>query len=287
MKLGFNEATSMGCSDLETDVRLGAEAGFDYIELRFDKIREYLKTHRVEQIRELLDECGIRPHALNAIYTYAELFGEKDDPARRAGFEKEFLEALRLAKETGAGHIIVVPPMNPAGFTVPYGKSREDSVRDFSRIARGLAKRAEPFGVRLCLEPVGAPKSSIRTVRDALEAVRAAESPLAGLTLDAYNLYMWQMDSCYGEIGQLEKEQIFAVHINNADDTGPSLEARKLCGSGVIDLGAFLGEICKTGYDGMVSVEVFCPEYWKMTPQELIPLAYRTTRAELERHGCL
>ena len=38
---------------------------------------------------------------------------------------------------------------------------------------------------------------------------------------------------------------------------------------------------------GMVSVEVFCPEYWKMTPQELIPLAYRTTRAELERHGCL
>ena len=36
MKLCFNESTSKGCSDLEKNIRLCAQAGFEYIELRFE-----------------------------------------------------------------------------------------------------------------------------------------------------------------------------------------------------------------------------------------------------------
>ena len=41
------------------------------------------------------------------------------------------------------------------------------------------------------------------------------------------------------------------------------------------------------GYDGMVSIEVFRPEYWKMKPEDLIPLAYETTRKVLKENECL
>ena len=78
MKLCFNEATARDCSDLETDIRLCAEAGFEYIELRFDMIQEYLRKHTVGDIRRLLKENDLKPHALNAIYTYADLFTEHD-----------------------------------------------------------------------------------------------------------------------------------------------------------------------------------------------------------------
>ena len=34
----------------------------------------------------------------------------------------------------------------------------------------------------------------------------------------------------------------------------------------------------KTGYDGMVSIETFRDEYWKMSPRDVIFEAYRTTK---------
>ena len=41
------------------------------------------------------------------------------------------------------------------------------------------------------------------------------------------------------------------------------------------------------GYDGMVSVETFRPEYWAKTPEWVIENAYRTTYAALEKNQCL
>ncbi|UYB60149.1 hypothetical protein N6B35_28595 (plasmid) [Klebsiella michiganensis] len=54
MKIGFNQATSMNCSTLETDVLLCEENGFDFIEFRLDKLREYFKTKSIVDLKTLL-----------------------------------------------------------------------------------------------------------------------------------------------------------------------------------------------------------------------------------------
>ena len=45
MKLGFNEATCMKKSNVIKDIRLCEKYGYDYIELRLDMLKEYLKNN--------------------------------------------------------------------------------------------------------------------------------------------------------------------------------------------------------------------------------------------------
>ena len=47
MKLGFNEATALECKgqSLMADLEACEKYGFDYIEIRFDCVKDYLKEH--------------------------------------------------------------------------------------------------------------------------------------------------------------------------------------------------------------------------------------------------
>ena len=287
MKLCFNESTSKGCSDLEKNIRLCAQAGFEYIELRFDMLYPYLEQHTISDIKQLFKENNIKPHALNAIYTYADLFGENDDKERCHQFLKEFISACTLAKELDSNYIVVVPPMLAGVYTTPYDRDEETCRADYLRIAKRLGEIAADYGVKIGLEPVGAPKCSVKTIAMTDSIIKEIDKPNVGITLDSYNLYMAYMDSRYEDIALLDPEKIFVIHINNADATGPSLEARCMCDQGVIDLSRFLEPLKAKGYDGMVSLEVFRPEYWAMKPEEMIPMAYETTRKVLEENGCL
>ena len=46
MKLGFNEATALECKgqSLMADLEMCEKYGFDYIEIRFDCVKDYLKA---------------------------------------------------------------------------------------------------------------------------------------------------------------------------------------------------------------------------------------------------
>lgn len=46
MKTSYNEACARDCSTLEKDLALCEEVGFDYIEIRLDLLRGWLKSTR-------------------------------------------------------------------------------------------------------------------------------------------------------------------------------------------------------------------------------------------------
>ena len=52
MKTSYNEACARDCSTLEKDLALCEKAGFDYIEIRLDLLRGWLKEHTVEQLKD-------------------------------------------------------------------------------------------------------------------------------------------------------------------------------------------------------------------------------------------
>ena len=52
MKTGYNEATGLGCSSLETDLALCEKVGFDFIEIRLDMLRRYLEEHSLDDLRQ-------------------------------------------------------------------------------------------------------------------------------------------------------------------------------------------------------------------------------------------
>ena len=66
MRVAFHGATTM-TSDLETDVRVTAGAGFKALELWASKVDKYLETHSVAELKALLANNNVAPMTFNSI----------------------------------------------------------------------------------------------------------------------------------------------------------------------------------------------------------------------------
>ena len=51
MKSAYNESCTLQNAALEQELLLYEQAGFDYIELRIDKLRDYLRTHTRDELQ--------------------------------------------------------------------------------------------------------------------------------------------------------------------------------------------------------------------------------------------
>lgn len=286
MKLSYNQATARDCSSLEQDLVFCEREGFDYIEIRLDMLEAYLERHRVEELAGFFRNHRLKPHAFNALYLYEKLYSDQDDPAAREELEQRFLKLCRIGQAIGSHYVIVVPPFTEPVYEKPFAEAKQDCVR----ILRRLSELAAPYNMKLCFELVGLPKSCVRSIRQAKAVVEETDRENVGYVFDAYNIFCNGKTNSFEEMKLVQREKIFAVHINNADDSAPeevSQDKRRFCDQGVIRLDRFLGTLKEIGYDGMVSIETFRPEYWAMEPETVIRSACRTTRSVLEQNGCL
>ncbi|WRS27564.1 sugar phosphate isomerase/epimerase family protein [Oscillospiraceae bacterium MB08-C2-2] len=286
MKIGFNEGTAMGCSTLEQDLLLCEKAGFDYIEIRLDMLREYLKTHTLAELRHFFDSSHLKPHAINALYIYSDLFSNRDDSARREALLSEFHFGCQAAQAIGSRNFIVVPPLGESIINPDTAQVNADCVR----ILGALGEIGESYGIRLSFELVGLDQSSVRSIAQANEIVTQVNRENVGFVFDSANIYINGKVNDFSEMASVEPSKIFAVHINDFSDI-PQAEFDKkhrcFCGEGVIDLENYLYVLKRIGYNDMVSVETFRPEYWAKSPQWVIQTAYFTTLAVLQKYGCL
>lgn len=291
MKTGFNEACSKLCSTLEQDLLLCEAAGFDYIEIRLDMLAKYLQTHTLAELKSFFANSRLKPHALNAIYLYENFMGAGDEPERAEALLERFLYAAFVAREIGAPALIIVPPLLPGPKTEPYIVSEPQITDNCVRILRQLSRLAEPFGIRLCFELVGFPGSSVRTVELARKIVTLTDRENVGYVMDSYNIYLYNETNDFSALMTIDPQKLWAVHINNGDagPAGKLTEQSQRCfpDHGPLDLGNFLKNLSALGYDGMVSVETFRPEYWTESPEWVVENAYRSTRGVLSQYGCL
>lgn len=286
MKTSYNEACGRDCSTLEQDLELCEQAGFDYIEIRLDLLRRYLQDHTLEQLRAFFDRSRLKPHAINAVYLRQGML-----PGEEVSWEEPAMQDFKLACETcqaiGSQFVIVVPPLDPSGvFTGDMDAARQDCVR----ILKKLSALARPYGVRLCFELVGLRKSCVRDIASVDRIVRAVDQDNVGFVFDSYNIYLNGRCNDFSRLRAVPPEKIFAVHLMSADDVPEDQMGQdKRCfpGRGVVDTDAFLQTLRACGYEGMVSVETFRPEYWAQTPQWVVENAYCSLRQALQANGCL
>jgi len=53
--------------DLETDIRLCKNAGFDLLELWADKLKQYLISNSTENLKNALEKADLKPHSINSM----------------------------------------------------------------------------------------------------------------------------------------------------------------------------------------------------------------------------
>jgi 2-keto-myo-inositol isomerase len=91
-----------------------------------------------------------------------------------------------------------------------------------------------------------------------------------GMVVDTFHFYA--NDSKLEDLRQIDGRKIFIFHINDAEDVPKDQlkDVHRLYpGAGVIPLRDIVSALRETGYNHMVSIEIFRPEYWELDPQEV------------------
>jgi 2-keto-myo-inositol isomerase len=261
MRLGFNGATTM-TSPFETDVRIASQAGFDVLEITATKLDVYLQTHTLADARQLIDTANLKTHAINSI-EQINAATQRQHVLARTRQLSEWCQALDCP------WIIAVPGAAPAGAS--WTHIRDETMN----VLRAMSEIAAPYGANIAFEFLGFPWCSVRTVAQAWEIVRTLDLPNVGMVIDTCHWFAG--DSTLESIHQVNAQKLAVFHINDVEAMPKEKieDAHRLFpGDGVIPLKEIIAAVRAIGFDGVASVEIFRPEYWKRKPLAVAQEAY-------------
>ncbi len=258
MKIALNGATTMH-ADLETDIKAAGAAGFELLEIWAAKLREFLKTGTTEDLKNLLIENKLEPYSINSIehitFRSAEDF---------AGILAETEELSRIAGEIGCPYVVVVPGK------LPENATQEEIIEESVKVLNELGAIAEKHNVSLAFEFLGQTDCSVQTLDLCNEIVEKVNRENIGNVIDTFHFYAG--NSTFEAIDRMNPEKLFIFHINDAENLPKEelTDAHRLYpGTGILPIKEIKAHFDKIGYDRMVSIEIFRPEYWNEDPFEV------------------
>jgi 2-keto-myo-inositol isomerase len=269
MKLALNGATTMH-ADLVTDIKAASEAGFDLIEIWAAKLRVFLKTNSVEDLHNLLKTHNLEPYSINSI-EHITFRSEADYSKIKAECE----ELSAIAGEIGCPYIVVVPGK------LPENATKDEIIAESVKVLNELGDIADKHNVSLAFEFLGQTDCSVQTLDLCNEIVEKVNRKNIGNVLDSFHFYAG--NSTFEAIDSMKSEKLFIFHINDAENLPKEqlTDAHRLYpGLGILPLKEIKSRFDKIGYNRMVSIEIFRPEYWNHDPFEVAKLAkYHTEKA--------
>jgi len=256
MKLALNGATTMR-ADLETDIRAAAAAGYELVELRSNKLYDYLETKTVDDLKALLAETGIGVLSIN---TLEHVTWRSDEDY--AAIKEECAKLSQISQAIGCPYVLSVPGALRQG-----PKTDEETIEESVRVLNELADIAEPYGIKIGFEFLGEAGNSVTTLDLGSKIVDLVGRESVGNVIDTYHFYAGS--SSFDALENLDPAKLFIFHINGAEDLPKDQlnDSKRLYpGEGILPIGKMKAILDKIGYDGPASVEIFRPEYWEQDP---------------------
>lgn len=270
MKIALNGATTMH-ADLTTDIQAASAAGYELIELWASKLREFLKTNTVADLKMLLKTNNLEPYSINSIEHIT--FRNAEDYAR---IKAECEEYSKIAGEIKCPYVVVVPGK------LPENATEEEIVDESVKVLNELADIAEKYNVGLAFEFLGQADCSVQTLDLDKKIVEKVNRENVGLVIDTFHFYAG--NSSLEAIETLDPKKLFIFHINDAEDLlkNDLTDAHRLYpGEGILPIREIKERFDRIGYDRMVSIEIFRPEYWNEDPFEVARKAKAATEKVL------
>ncbi|MDQ3713560.1 MAG: sugar phosphate isomerase/epimerase [Acidobacteriota bacterium] len=270
MKIALNGATTMH-ADLTTDVKAASAAGFELIEIWAAKMRAFLKTNTIADLKTLLDANNLQPYSINSIEHIT--FRTAEDYEK---IKAECEEFCRIADEINCPYVVVVPGKLPAN------ANKEVIMKESVKVLNELADIAEKYNVGLAFEFLGQTDCSVQTLDFCKVIVEKVDRQNVGLVIDTFHFYAG--NSTFEAIETLDPEKLFVFHINDAENLPKETltDAHRLYpGEGILPIKEIKERFDRIGYDRMVSIEIFRPEYWNENPFEVAKRAKAATEKVL------
>ena len=285
MKIGFNEGCNRFCENHSVleDLALCEKYGFDYIDVQSECLDRELAAgkYTLEELGEFFRSHKIKMLSYNALI----FFNMKQSQEEKDAVMEQLEEIIRRCQILDCKMIVVVPSMDLKV------KATVDEIKaDAVAVLKEMVKKVEPYGIKLSLEFCGAPAMSINRFEYAYDIVKAVDSPLVGVTLDQFHFNA--MASGWDALEKADGKKIFVWHLNGAenmpcgaayntdevrlwpDEPGDSLDHKR-----------FADTLKKIGFEGDVcTMEVFRPDYYKLSNEENIKKAAEVTRAHVAKY---
>lgn len=267
MRLAINEATTME-TELERDLVAYAEAGFEGVELWWDKIKDYLTNHETKELKELIESTGLEIASICPFLVSP--FRMTED------LRSEFNRAAEVASEIGCELIIICPDFQPIQY------SREEALDMHAKELKIYCEEAAKYGIRLAMEPIGL-HTLLAGPKDAESLIERAGNPEnLGYIMDTFHYSKSGITT--EEVEGINLDRLWIVHINDSI-AGAMNELqdsdRVYPTEGVLPLKAYVDALKKIGYNGFMSVETFNEEYWKEDVKEVAVKAFEAGKKML------
>lgn len=285
MKIGFNEGCNRFCENHSVleDLELCEKYGFDYIDIQSECLdRELPKgLYTLEDLGEFFKTHRLKMLSYNALI----FFNMKPTQEEKDKVMAELDEIIRRCEILGCKMIVVVPSMD-----IAVDATLDEIKADAVEVLRQMVKKVEPHGIRLSIEFIGQPTMTINRFEDAYAIVQEVGSPLVGLTLDQYHFHA--MASSFEALEKSDGKKIFVWHLNGMENVPCGAkynnDEKRLWPDepgDCLDHKRYADILKKIGFEGDVcTMEVFRPDYYKLSSEENIKTAAERTRAHVAKY---
>jgi 2-keto-myo-inositol isomerase len=277
MNIGFNEATALKCKgqSLLADLEVCEQYGYDYIEIRFDCVKDYLKEHRLAELAEWFKNHKLKPWAYNTL-----IFFNLRDQAGVKEIDNELDFIITVCDAIGMKMLNTVPAFDVPPLSIEVIKKEAVSRLHY------IADKVAPHGIKVSLEFCGLPNCSINQFGTAYDVIKAVNRDNVGVTLDTFQFHA--MDSHWSDLEHADGKKIFMFHLNDSENLpiGSMQDGlRLLPGDGCLDHERTFQILRKIGFDGVCTVEVIRPEYYELSHADNVRIAKEKTVAVLAKYA--
>ena len=285
MKIGFNEGCNRFCENHSVleDLKLCEKYGFDYIDIQSECLdRELPKgLYTLEDLGAFFKTHHLKMLSYNALI----FFNMKPTQEEKDKVMAELDEIIRRCEILDCKTVVVVPSMD-----ITVDATLDDIKADAVDVLRQMVRKVEPHGIRLSIEFIGQPTMTINRFEDAYAIVEEVGSPLVGLTLDQYHFHA--MASSFEALEKADGKRIFIWHLNGMENVPCGAkynnDEKRLWPDepgDCLDHKRYADILKKIGFEGDVcTMEVFRPDYYKLSSEENIKTAAERTRAHVAKY---
>lgn len=240
-------ATVSISGDLSEKMAAIAGAGFDGIEIFENDFLTFDASPR--DVGKMAKDHGLE---ISLFQPFRDFEG-MPEPQRSRAFERA-KRKFDLMNEMGTDLVLVCSNTSPLALG---GIDR--AAADF----RELGDLAAAHGIRVGYEALAWGRH-VSDHRDAWEVVRRADHPNIGLILDSFHTLARDIDP--NSIRSIPGDKIFFIQLADAPKIDMDLlywsrHYRNMPGEGDLDVTGFMRAVAATGYDGVISLEIFNDQF--------------------------
>ncbi|MDO4615493.1 MAG: sugar phosphate isomerase/epimerase family protein [Lachnospiraceae bacterium] len=283
MKLCFNQGSCDHCPDhsMMADLEAAEKYGFDYIDLRFDVLDEYLKDHTAEELADWFKNHHLKPSSYSGLLFFN---WKKTEEEKQKVFD-EVKRLLPVFDTIDLRTIAVIP-----SFGIEEHASVKEIKDDAVYMLNQIADLCEPYGISLALEFIGSGNFTINRFDTAYDIVTTVNRDNVGIAIDLFHFHA--MASDVNDVAKCDGKKIINLHLNDVEDLpigAPYLDDSKRLwpGEGAVNKQGLADALKACGFDTEAipaAIEVFRPEYYELSVDENVKTAYETTKAFVEKY---